>query len=192
LLLAIAMFLQALVRREIGPWVVFTLVAIGCWYLAGHGTDVVPLFVPTILVPTFLAWLFGHTLFKGRTPLISRVAKLTHPSPEEIEPAVWPYTRALTQAWTTLFVAIAAANFSLAAFSAPRGLLIAIGVTPPFTVPMELWSWFANLLSYAIVATFFVVEYLYRKRRFPNQPYRNFFDFLQRCVAVGPKLISEP
>src|SRR5215475_9623465 len=163
LLLAIAMLLPALARREIGPWVVFALVAIGCWYLARHGTDVVPLFVPTILMPTFLAWLFGHTLFKGRTPLIARVVKLTHPTPEEVEPEVWPYARALTQAWTTLFVAIAMGNFSLAAFSAPRGLLIAVGITPPFTVPMELWSWFANLLSYAIVVAFFVLEYLYRK-----------------------------
>jgi uncharacterized membrane protein len=190
MMLASAALIPAVFAKQIGAWIAIGLIAIGCAWLAEHGTDVVPLFFPAIVVPAFLLWLFGHTLLAGRTPLIARIVRLTHPRPAEIEPAVLVYARKLTIVWTVIFVAITTINFTLAAFSEPRGLLLAIGVHPPITVPMELWSWFANLASYLFVATFFLLEYAYRKRRFPDQPFRNFFDFLSRCIAVGPHLLN--
>jgi hypothetical protein len=64
-------------------------------------------------------------------------------------------------------------------------LLVHFGVDPPIAVGEAQWSWFANGLNYGLVGGFFVLEYLYRKRRFPGR-YRNFADFLQRMARLGP------
>jgi hypothetical protein len=85
----------------------------------------------------------------------------------------------------------AAANTVLALIASPQGLLLAAGFTPPVTVPLEVWSLFANVLNYLIVGAFFVLEYGYRRRRFPQQPYRHIFDFLRRAGAAGPAVLRD-
>jgi hypothetical protein len=57
-------------------------------------------------------------------------------------------------------------------------------------VPLGWWSLFANLIGYLLVAAFFLIEYAYRGRRFPQQPYRNLFDFLRRMLAALPELVA--
>jgi len=49
---------------------------------------------------------------------------------------------------------------------------------------------FANLIAYVIVVAFFAVEYAYRRRRFPQQPYRNMLEFVQRLLASLPGLVG--
>ena len=41
-----------------------------------------------------------------------------------------------------------------------------------------------------IVVAFFAVEYAYRRRRFPQQPYRNMLEFVQRLLASLPGLVG--
>jgi uncharacterized membrane protein len=86
---------------------------------------------------------------------------------------VLAYARHLTQAWAVLFIGLAATNLLLAIFAEP-----------------EVWSLFANLIAYVIVLVFFVAEYAYRRRRFPQQPYRNMFEFVQRVLANWPALVG--
>jgi hypothetical protein len=81
-------------------------------------------------------------------------------------------------------------NLLLALLVAPEGLLLAAGITPPVTVRQQVWSLFANLIGYVSIASFFVLEYAYRRRRFPQQPYRNFIDFIGRTIAVSPQLLE--
>jgi uncharacterized membrane protein len=132
---------------------------------------------------------FGMTLRPGRTPLISQLIRLLQaPGDDEPESAVWAYARRLTAAWTAMFVALATFNLLLAAFVEPDGLLRASGIEPRIAVSHEVWSLFTNLLEYLLVAAFFVIEYAYRRQRFPRQPYRNMFDFLRRMLAVMPRL----
>ena len=45
-------------------------------------------------------------------------------------------------------------------------------------------------VDYVLVAPFFMVEYAYRRHRFPQQPFRNFFDFLRQAGAATPKLLK--
>ena len=139
-----------------------------------------------MLIPAFLAWVFGHTLARDRTPLIAQLVQLLHPPQDSIDAAVWPYARRLTLAWTILLLMIALTNLVLAALVTPDGLLIAAGIAPRLTVSQDQWSLFANLIGYLLIVAFFVVEYAYRRRRFPQQPYRNFFDFLRRTIAASP------
>jgi uncharacterized membrane protein len=188
-LLAILSFLPGLLRGRRGAWLALAVVGIGCWWLSQASLPILPLYAPPVLVPTFLACVFGQTLLRGRTPLISQLILVLHPH-EEPEHGVWSYARRLTLAWTVLFVALAAFNFALAALADPDGLLLAGGIRPPVSVPQSWWSLFTNLIDYLIVASFFVIEYAYRRRRFPQQPYRNMFEFLRRMLAALPRLIG--
>jgi hypothetical protein len=78
----------------------------------------------------------------------------------------------------------------LALCASPNGILLWLGVQPPVTVPRELWSLFANVLNYVIMAGFFLLEYGYRRYRFPEQPYANMFEFIRRAMAVGPRVFN--
>ena len=93
-----------------------------------------------------LAWVFGHTLAAGATPLVVTFARMVHPDlPAEIE----AYARKVTAAWTVFFL-----------------LTCAISVVLFFAAPLAVWSAFAVLLQWPSVAAFFVGEYLLRLRLF--------------------------
>jgi uncharacterized membrane protein len=187
-LLAAISLLPGLARGAAAAWLAVPLVGAAYWWLSGVEQPAVSLYVPPIIVPGFLACVFGNTLRPGRTPLISQLIRLLHAPGDEPESAVWSYARRLTAAWTAFFVALAVFNLLLAALAVPDGLLRASGIEPPLAVSHELWSLFTNLIDYLLVAAFFLIEYAYRRQRFPRQPYRNMFDFLRRMAAAMPRI----
>jgi uncharacterized membrane protein len=189
MLLAAVSLLPGLARGSIAAWLAVPLVGAASWWLSSVEQPLLALYLPPIVVPAFLAGVFGNTLRPGRTPLISQLIRLLQaPGDDEPESAVWTYARRLTAAWTALFVALATFNLVLAAFVEPDGLLRASGIEPRLALSHEVWSLFTNLLEYLLVAAFFVIEYAYRRQRFPRQPYRNMFDFLRRMVAAMPRI----
>jgi uncharacterized membrane protein len=190
-LLAATTLIPALAQGHVGAWLAVPLVATGCFLLSKVDTPILLLYLPPMLGTLFMAWLFGHTLAHDRTPLIAKIIRLMLPPEAEPDPSVWDYARRLTGAWTLLFVGLTLLDFALALIVRPQGLLELAGLawSGPSISP-EAWSLFANVLQYLIVAAFFVLEYAYRSRRFPDQPYRNMFDFIRRAIAVSPKLLS--
>jgi uncharacterized membrane protein len=189
-LLAATALIPSLIRGRPAAWLALPLIVAGLWLLGRLHINQLPLYVPPVLVPAFMAWVFGHTLAKNRVPLIEQLVRLLHPPEAPPEPAVWVYARRLTLMWTVLFIVIATVNLVLAAAVRPEGLLLAAGAEPPFTVSQESWSLFANLIGYLLVGAFFLVEYAYRRRRFPQQPYRNLFDFIRQALAATPQLMK--
>lgn len=189
-LLASSMLLPALLRGSWTAWGCLPIVVGGLWGIQRSASPVLALYIAPIIGPTFMAWVFGHTLLAGETPLIEQFVRILHPKDEPPDDAVWPYARRLTLVWTMLFVALSLTNLTLAALAAPDGLLLANGVRPPITVPQAWWSLFANVISYVLVAVFFMAEYAYRRRRFPQQPFRNFYDFFKQASAAMPKLMK--
>jgi len=103
--------------------------------------------LPPILIPIALCWLFGRTLAKGRTPLISRFAEIEQNGTLTAELA--RYTRRLTWIWTVFFIALAA----ISAWLAVSGDRVA-------------WSWFTNFASYLLVGGLFLGEFVYRRIRY--------------------------
>lgn len=95
-----------------------------------------------------LAWLFGGTLRAYREPLVAGFARRIH---GPLPPAMARYARQVTVAWTVFFVAMAMLSGVLFAFA-----------------PLAAWSWFANLLTWPLVAVMFVGEYLVRRWRLPQ------------------------
>lgn len=185
--------LPALSRGSAVAWLAVPPLAACLWALSRSTHATLPLYIAPVLVPGFMSGVFGSSLLPGQRPLIEQLIRLIEPPEDEAagpEPAVKAYARKLTLAWTVLFLTICVTNLVLAALAEPNGFLLASGITPPFTVPLEWWSWFANLIGYLLVAAFFLIEYAYRRHRFPRQPYRNMLDFFLRVLAAMPRLVG--
>lgn len=177
---------DGLVERRAGAWLALLAAAAGLAWLAGSRWAHLPLLLVPVAFIAMIAWWFGRTLRRGRTPLIRKiVAALERVPAEELEPDLQAYTRRLTLAWTLVLGGMALCNLALAAVAVPNGLLAGFGIAAPVTVTDAQWSWFANWFNYGLVGGFFTLEYLYRKRRFPGR-YRNFLDFATRMSRLGP------
>ena len=185
--LAVIVLLDPLARLRGWAWATLAVVVAGLWALRGSAVPALLLLAPPMVFTALLSWWFGRSLGAGRVPLISRiVAGLEGCAPARLRDDLKAYTRRLTLLWALLLGGLALVNGVLALVAVPDGVLARLGHPPLFTVSQDAWSWFANLLNYGIVGGFFIGEYLYRKRRFADRPYRDFPDFLRRMAALGP------
>jgi uncharacterized membrane protein len=191
LLLALASLAQPLRRRR--PWAIAVIVAVVAVLYLGSGLHLAHrlVYLPALLVNLGLCWLFGHTLRGARIPLVVRIVGLLHGPQDPLNDAIRRYARSVTACWTALFAFNAAACLALALCATPGGWLLAAGISPPVAVPARFWSMFADAGTYLLTGVMFVGEYAVRRRRFPQQPYRNFLDFLRRAVAIGPQLLAD-
>jgi len=187
-LLALIVMLPRLVRWNVAAWCAVPLIVGALALLWRAHAEWLPLYATPVLVTFTFAWAFGHTLAAGEVPIIERLVRLLHET-DELRPDIRAYARGCTLAWTLLMTALGVVNLTLALVAAPDGVLLLLGIQPPFTVAVETWSLFANFLNYIFVGVFFLLEYLYRDYRFPEQKYRNVFDFMRRAAAVSPRLL---
>jgi len=185
--LVLALLLPALARGRPSAYVAAAAAAAA---LAGAlALDAVAflLYVPPVLLNLLAGWAFARTLAPGRMPLVEQFSRAVHGS-HPLDPGIPAYARALTRTWAVLLFAIAAIDALLALFAVPGGVLVRAGIAPPIAVPQAWWSLFANFLGWLLIGLLFALEWLYRKRRFPVQPYRGFGEFARRLAAVGPGL----
>jgi uncharacterized membrane protein len=92
--------------------------------------------------------LFGRSLLRGRTPLVTMLAGHVH----ALTPRIRAYTRRVTVVWA-LF-----------------GLMQVLGSALLLTLaPLRMWSIFVNGLDLPLVLTLFVSEYAYRRLRYPPE-----------------------
>lgn len=96
-----------------------------------------------------LGVLFGRTLAAPRQPLCTFLAGKIH---RRMTPLIVRYTRQVTVAWTCFFAAMVLVSIVLFA-----------------AAPIEVWSVFANLLTFPLVGLMFVVENEVRKRVIPAE-----------------------
>jgi uncharacterized membrane protein len=184
-LLVLLILLQPLRRGRPWAWAVCIASVAGLFALSASSAATLPLFLPPVLIHAFMAWVFGHTLLDDRVPLIERIIRALHEPDEDLDPSITRYARRLTAIWTALFVALATVNLTLALCASPDGLLLAAGIQPPISVPLGVWSLFANVMDYVFVGALFVGEYAWRQHVFPQQRYRNIVDFTRRVVRLG-------
>ncbi|WP_153067016.1 ketosynthase [Steroidobacter cummioxidans] len=192
-LLIVLPMVPALGRGSVVAWVLLLPVVAGLWWLSRSAHATLPLYIAPVLVPGFMAGVFGSTLLAGQVPLIEQLIRIMEPGPDGAqapEPEVLEYARQLTRAWTVFFVTLSLTNLVLGLLAEPDGMLLAAGIRPPLTVPELWWSLFANMIGYLLVAAFFLIEYAYRRHRFPRQPYRNMLDFFVKVLAAMPRLVS--
>lgn len=186
LLIAMVVIEPLLARR---PWafIVTPLLAWGAWALYAAGHAALPLLLVPVVFVVAIAWVFARTLRAGSVPLITRIVLGIEggDGPEALGPDLRRYTRVLTAAWAGVLLLMAGANLLLALIASPAGLLESVGVPSPWPITQEQWSLWANLLNYSVIGGFFIVEFAFRKRRFPGR-YNGFLDFLRKLAGLGP------
>nr|WP_211369651.1 ketosynthase [Pseudoxanthomonas yeongjuensis] len=185
--LVLLLLLGPLLERR--PWALLLLASslLVLWWISLSRYALLPLLLPPMLFLGLVGWFFGRTLRPGRVPLITRIVEaLNAQAGLPMTPDLYRYTRRLTAVWAVLLAVLALVNLLLALCAVPGGMLAQFGYRPPLTVSDEQWSWVANFLNYGIVAALFCGEYLWRKRLFPQRPYRNFLQFLQQMARLGP------
>jgi len=187
LLVLVALVLVApVLHRRPWAWALAPLLGLGAWGLYRAGLALVPLLLVPVAFVWLVAWVFGRSLRAGRVPLINRIVSgLDAVPPAQLPADVAAYARGLTAAWAWLLALLGAANLGLALLATPGGLLDQFGRVPPWPITRTQWSWFANLLNYGVVGGFFVLEFQWRRRRFPGR-YQGFLDFMRRMGGLGP------
>ena len=188
--LASLALLPRLVARSLIGWCLAPVVTAGLLLLAHSNAAWLPLYATPVFVNLFGAWIFGHTLAPGQMPLIERLARLLH-EPDGISDEIARYARKVTLMWALFLSSLAVLNLTLALLATPGGVLLMMGWHPLITVPVEVWSLFANFIDYILAGALFLAEYAYRQRKFPEQPYRNVFDFLQRARRISHRVLGE-
>jgi len=183
--LVVLTLLPGLRRRSLAAWAALAAASVGLYAIAGSAAAPRLLFLPPVLIIGCMAWVFGHTLRRGRTPLIESIIRALNGPQDSLNEEIIGYARRLTGVWTGLLVVLAVINAALALCADPGGLLLTFGVQPVVTVPLSLWSLFANVLNYLLVAGLFVGEFMFRRRRFPQQPYGGLLDFTRRVAGLG-------
>ncbi|MDN3517125.1 ketosynthase [Aquisalimonas lutea] len=163
--LAVWLLRPGLRVRHPGAWLALAVVAAVTAAGLGTGRALAVLYLPPVLVTLMLLLVFAASLLPGRTPLITAVALQMG---ETDTPAVRRYTRRVTWGWSLLFAVLAAQNTALALWASPA-----------------VWSLFANILNYVIVAAAFLVEFRLRHRFLPGHRYPSFTGFVRGLAAHG-------
>lgn len=123
------------------------------------------LFVPPVLVNLALAAFFLQSLGSPAGAVITRIARLLRQ--RELSPEQEIYTRRVTWLWAIFFIGLALESGLLAFFA-----------------PLAIWSLFTNGFNYGFMALLFALEYLYRRRRFPNLEHDSFWRFVGRLATA--------
>ncbi len=97
---------------------------------------------------SMLCWFFLQTLYGGRTPAITVIARTIHP---DMPDSVARYTRKVTVAWSIFFA-----------------LQVLVSLAIFYFASIETWSMFANVLNWPMIILMFAGEYACRKRCNPD------------------------
>ncbi len=159
--------IHGLLRRHPASWIWYlALIAAAALVVHGSGATLA-LYLPSIALPSLLAWLFGRTLLTGRMALIEQIARGTRPQLPDYMAA---YARRLTQMWVLIFC-LMAGSATLLALSGQR----------------EIWSLVTNFGNYVLIAVIVLVEYVYRRWRFDDFPHPGFLEYLRIVVRSNPR-----
>ena len=174
--LASLLLLAAPIVLLLASWSARLVFAIGLGIAAASGAvsfleQGPPLYyLPPILINLSLAALFGRSLRKGHTPLITQYSVLMR---GRLEPRVVGYTRRVTQVWAVFFALLAAESTVLAMFAS-----------------LETWSLFTNVLNYFFTACLFAGEYAFRRRRLRSLDHPGFVQFLRSVASIHVSKIN--
>jgi uncharacterized membrane protein len=149
-------------RRQ--NWLLLLLLGVVLYALVRIGGGVYALFLPPVLITASVLAVFAGSLRAGQVPLVTRIAQTMRGA---LNAEVLQYTRRVTQLWVLVMLAITVAEVGLALFA-----------------PLPVWSLFSNGINYLLVGLVFLLEYLYRRRRFPEDDHPGFLDYVRRVARI--------
>jgi uncharacterized membrane protein len=156
---------DALLKLRIWAWTLFVTGSAGLYALALHGGGIYILYLPPILIPLVLLWLFARSLLVGSIPLVTRFAEAMRgePLPEVLK----EYTRKVTVLWS-----VVSAVLTLSA------LVSAIWATP------QMWSLLTNIIHYLVLGAVFLLEFMYRKMKYAALEPWSFMEFIRKLARI--------
>ncbi len=147
-----------------GAWLILVIVIAVLYGLARSGWAHYVMYLPPVLIPLSVLWLFARSLRSGDMPVVTRVAtKIRGELPEELR----IYTRQVTQCWVGILILMAGGSLLLALFASP-----------------ELWSLMTNIVQYLLMGAVFVLEYAYRRWRFRHLQHESFATMIAALMTT--------
>jgi len=187
-LLASVLMLPRLLSRRVAPWLLWLLMLAGVWLLSHYGVADLLLEAVPILVNLLLACWFGRTL-GGSEPLVARFVVAIEGAERLRQPGVARYARQVTWFWTLLLAGQALLLTILLLCAAHDGLLLRLGITPPWQVPARWASLWLHAGCYLLLAAAFVLEYGYRRWRLRHLSHPGLHDMLLKLALRWPQLL---
>lgn len=163
-LLLLPLLFALLTRKRPASWAIAAGVLSLVIGILGYTYARAMIVIPPILIFTSLMLLFGYSLRTGATPVITRFAELIL---GEVAPDVRAYTRKATIAWMLFFMGMLSCALVLGLWA-----------------PLELWSWFTNVIAYVLIGVMFVGEFLVRRLSLPHHVDYSFIEFLRNLIQV--------
>lgn len=161
----VAVPLLPLLRRgQRSAWLTLAAVIAVLYVCAHSGWAHYLMYVPPVLIPLSVLWLFARSLRGGDTPIVTRVATQIR---GELPGELLIYTRKVTQCWVGILTLMATGSLLLALFASP-----------------ELWSLMTNIVQYLLMGAVFVLEYAYRRWRFRHLPHESFATMIRALVTT--------
>lgn len=160
LLIAVQNFLQGYKWLAMGLLLLSVVISMVLIYQAQ-----LVVFLPPILIPLALAYVFGKTLIGKQTAFITTLAQKIRSTPLVEEEQ--KYTRFITYLWVLFFL-----------FLAIESIVVA------FVYNMEIWSYITNFLNYILVVIFAMFEYLLRRIILSKLEHPSFIGFIKKLIQV--------
>lgn len=129
------------------------------------------LYLPPILILFSLFLFFSQSLSAGKTPLIARYAMLLG---DKLGDKHLRYCRSLTIIWSGFFLIMALSSVLFAVFT-----------------NIDTWSFFTYVISYFLIGSFFVIEFIYRKHHFAGEIEGGFFQFILKIIKIRPTHLAK-
>ncbi len=129
------------------------------------------LFLPPILMLLSLFILFSQSLLAGQTPLITRYASMLG---DNLDERHLRYNKNLTVIWSAFFLLMTTTSILLAIFAS-----------------IEIWSFFTYVVSYLLLGSFFIIEFIFRKHYFTGEIEGGFFQFIRKIMKIKPHNLTK-
>lgn len=126
-------------------------------------------FLPPILIPIALAYLFGKTLIGNNTAFITVLAQKIRNT--DIGEREIKYTRNVTKIWFLFFIVCIIEDILLAYFA-----------------DVATWSFFTNFVNYILIAALFIIEYSVRRIVLSDLDHPSFVSFIKKLIRAQHRI----
>ena len=172
--LLLILALMALAKCQTRSWfsgiTLFTIIALITYFTKTSNIEYLVYFPPILILFSVFIF-FSQSLFNNQTPVIARYAQMIG---DKLEAHHLRYYRMLTILWSLFLLLMIITSIMLALFSS-----------------RDSWSLFTHVISYLLIASFFIIEFMYRKRRFSGEFDNSFFQFIAKIIKIRPHNLSK-
>ena len=132
-------------------------------FLYAFNFNVWAIYIPPVLIPAWLAFVFISSLYSEEGAVISRMAERIER--KTLDQQQIAYTRRITAIWAIMFV-----------------LMICEAIVLALWASFEVWSWWVHIGNYILIASLFLAEILFRFTFLERRPqvFRMLKTLLQR------------